>query len=239
MDSASLTSLTPILDGIDRWNELAPLLPIIISLELVLSADNAVALASITRRLENQDNHKIALNIGIMISLVLRVILILTAQFILSIWPIKLLAGLYLLSLFLNKFTSLFSMFSSSNNPTLSSKGKGALANTILILALTDLAFSIDSIAAAVAISDQILLVIIGALIGVLALRFTSGIFIKLLDKFERLEPAGYLAVGIVGLKLIINLLFPSLIFNEWLLFIIMVLVFMWGLSKNKISLSS
>ena len=39
MDSASLRSLTPLLDGIDRWVELAPLLPVIVSLELVLSAD--------------------------------------------------------------------------------------------------------------------------------------------------------------------------------------------------------
>ena len=40
MDSASLRSLTPLLDGIDRWVELAPLLPVIVSLELILSADN-------------------------------------------------------------------------------------------------------------------------------------------------------------------------------------------------------
>ena len=53
MDSASLRSLTPLLDGIDRWVELAPLLPVIVSLELVLSADNAVALASITKNLNN------------------------------------------------------------------------------------------------------------------------------------------------------------------------------------------
>ena len=238
MDSASLTSLTPILDGIDRWNELAPLLPIIISLELVLSADNAVALASITRRLENQENQQLALNIGILISLILRVVLILTAQFVLSAWPLKLLAGLYLICLFLNKFTSLFSNFSHSKEDNLLSRGKYPLANTIILLALTDLAFSIDSIAAAVAISDQILLVIIGALIGVLALRFTSGIFIRLLDQFERLEPAGYLAVGIVGLKLIVNLLLPSLIFNEWLLFILMVIVFIWGFSKSRVTLS-
>ena len=55
MDSASLRSLTPLLDGIDKWVELAPLLPVIVSLELVLSADNAVALASITKNLNNID----------------------------------------------------------------------------------------------------------------------------------------------------------------------------------------
>ena len=63
MDSAALQSLTPLLDDIDRWVELAPLLPVIISLELVLSADNAVALASITRGLNDIKLQNKALNI--------------------------------------------------------------------------------------------------------------------------------------------------------------------------------
>ena len=71
MDSAALTSLTPLLEGIDHWTELAPLLPVLISLELVLSADNAVALAAITRRLENPESQRNALNLGILIALVL------------------------------------------------------------------------------------------------------------------------------------------------------------------------
>ena len=94
MDSASLRSLTPLLDGIDRWVELAPLLPIIISLELVLSADNAVALASITKNLNNISLQKQALNIGILIALILRIIVILTAQFILKFWPVRLIGGI-------------------------------------------------------------------------------------------------------------------------------------------------
>ncbi len=61
MDSASLTSLTPLLDGIDRWVELLPLLPVLVSLELVLSADNAVALASITKGLGNIELQKKAI----------------------------------------------------------------------------------------------------------------------------------------------------------------------------------
>ena len=90
MDSASLRSLTPLLDGIDRWVELAPLLPVIVSLELVLSADNAVALASITKNLNNIDQQKKALNIGIFIALLLRIIVILTAQFFLNFWQLHL-----------------------------------------------------------------------------------------------------------------------------------------------------
>ena len=107
MDSASLRSLTPLLDGIDRWVELAPLLPVIVSLELVLSADNAVALASITKNLNNIDLQRKALNIGIFIALLLRILVILTAQFFLNFWPVKLLGGIYLISLSISKFISL------------------------------------------------------------------------------------------------------------------------------------
>lgn len=105
MDSASLRSLTPLLDGIDRWVELAPLLPVIVSLELVLSADNAVALASITKNLNNINLQRKALNIGIFIALLLRILVILTAQFFFKLFgPVKLIGGIYLISLSISKF---------------------------------------------------------------------------------------------------------------------------------------
>ena len=116
MDSASLRSLTPLLDGIDRWVELAPLLPVIVSLELVLSADNAVALASITKNLNNIDLQRKALNIGIIIALLLRILVILTAQFILNFWPVKLIGGIYLISLSISKLISINDNSSDDNN---------------------------------------------------------------------------------------------------------------------------
>ena len=182
MDSASLRSLTPLLDGIDRWVELAPLLPVIVSLELVLSADNAVALASITKNLNNIDLQRKALNIGIFIALLLRILVILTAQFFLNFWPVKLIGGIYLISLSISKFLSLNNNGSDKNLIENSEQSNISLFKVILLLSVTDLAFSIDSITAAVAISDQFLLVITGAIIGVIALRFTSGLFIKWLE---------------------------------------------------------
>ena len=182
MDSASLRSLTPLLDGIDRWVELAPLLPVIVSLELVLSADNAVALASITKNLNNIDLQRKALNIGIFIALLLRILVILTAQFFLNFWPVKLIGGIYLISLSISKFLSLTNNDSDKDIKENSVKSNISLFKVILLLSVTDLAFSIDSITAAVAISDQFLLVITGAIIGVIALRFTSGLFIKWLE---------------------------------------------------------
>ena len=233
MDSASLRSLTPLLDGIDRWVELAPLLPVIVSLELVLSADNAVALASITKNLNNIDLQRKALNIGIFIALLLRILIILTAQFFLNFWPVKLIGGIYLISLSISKFLSLNNNDSDKNINENSEKSNISLFKVILLLSVTDLAFSIDSITAAVAISDQFLLVITGAIIGVIALRFTSGLFIKWLEIYINLEKAGYIAVGLIGLKLIIQLVLFKLVIPEYLFFLVMLCLFLWGFSKK------
>ena len=239
MDSASLRSLTPLLDGIDRWVELAPLLPVIVSLELVLSADNAVALASITKNLNNIDLQRKALNIGIFIALLLRILVILTAQFFLNFWPVKLIGGIYLISLSISKFLSFNNNSSDKNLNANSEKSNISLFKVILLLSVTDLAFSIDSITAAVAISDQFLLVITGAIIGVIALRFTSGLFIKWLEIYINLEKAGYIAVGLIGLKLIIQLVLFKLVIPEYLFFLVMLFLFIWGFSKKNSSINN
>tara|TARA_Y100001968_G_scaffold318834_1_gene349587 strand:- start:2915 stop:3622 length:708 start_codon:yes stop_codon:yes gene_type:complete len=233
MDSASLRSLTPLLDGIDRWVELAPLLPVIVSLELVLSADNAVALASITRDLKNINDQKKALNIGIFIALILRILVILTAQFFLNFWQFKLLGGLYLISLSISKFISIKKDISNLEDLKNKDTKNISLLNVIILLAVTDLAFSIDSITAAVAISDQFLLVISGAIIGVIALRFTSGLFIRWLDIYINLEKAGYIAVALIGIKLIIQIIFYNFVLPEYLFFLIMLCIFLWGFSSK------
>ena len=239
MDSASLNSLTPLLDGIDRWVELAPLLPVIVSLELVLSADNAVALASITKNLNNIDLQRKALNIGIFIALLLRILVILTAQFFLNFWPVKLIGGIYLISLSISKILSLNNNGSDKSLIENSEQSNISLFKVILLLSVTDLAFSIDSITAAVAISDQFLLVITGAIIGVIALRFTSGLFIKWLEIYINLEKAGYIAVGLIGLKLIIQLVLFKLVIPEYLFFMVMLFLFIWGFSKKNSSINN
>ena len=237
MDSASLRSLTPLLDGIDRWVELAPLLPVIVSLELVLSADNAVALASITKNLNNIDLQKRALNIGIFIALLLRILVILTAQFFLNFWPVKLVGGFYLISLSIFKFIKISNHDSIVQENLTNKDTSSSLINVILLLAVTDLAFSIDSITAAVAISDQFLLVITGAIIGVIALRFTSGLFIRWLEVYVNLEKAGYIAVAIIGIKLILQIILYQIVIPEYLFFMVMLCLFLWGFSSkdNKV----
>ena len=71
MDSAAINSFIPTLDQVDSWSEILTLLPILIILELLLSADNAIALASLTKSLDSPLLRSKALNIGITISLLI------------------------------------------------------------------------------------------------------------------------------------------------------------------------
>ena len=231
MDSAALDSLTPFLEGIDQWAEIAPLLPLIVVLEIVLSADNAVALASITRGLNSSEDQKTALNLGILLALVLRVLLLLTANYIIKYSYIKILASLYLYSIIYNNYRS--KSITNLNNESKDNNGLSML-RVIALLSFTDLAFSIDSVTAAVAISDQILLILTGTLVGVIALRFTSGLFIDWLQEYLYLEDAGYIAVGLVASKLLLISLFPNLVIKDIYFFALVVLIFVWGFSKKQ-----
>ncbi len=94
-------------------------------------------------------------------------------------------------------------------------------------------AFSLDSVAAAVAVSDNLLIVMAGGVIGVIALRLTSALFVRWLGEFAHLEAAGYLAVALVGLRLVLRLAAPQLVPPEWALLALVALLFVWGFSKR------
>jgi hypothetical protein len=108
------------------------------------------------------------------------------------------------------------------------------LATTAISIALTDLAFSLDSVAAAVAVSDKLWLVITGGVIGVVALRLSSNLFISMLNNFPRLESAGYLAVGLVGLQLLTRVIFPTIELPQWLLLSLVSILFLWGFTNRR-----
>jgi len=235
MDTASVNSFIPTLDQIDSWSEILTLLPILISLEILLSADNAVALASLTKSLKNSTDRTKALNIGITISLVFRILLILLSSFLLKFLFIRIFAGLYLIYLFFSNIILKTKKIDTSHDDELSSKdNRFDFLKVVALLSITDLAFSIDSITTAVAISDQYVLIIIGALIGVIALRFTSEVFLRLLEYFIRLEMAGYVAILIIGIKLILNTLVKEIFLPDYYFYILIFLSFVWGLSKKK-----
>ena len=233
MDSAAINSFIPTLDQVDSWSEILTLLPILIILELLLSADNAIALASLTKSLDSPVLRSKALNIGITISLLFRIFLILLSNILLKYIIIRIFAGLYLIYLFIsNVFFSGESDIDDLDNVETNNNFK--FLKIVALLSLTDFAFSIDSITTAVAISDQYILIIFGAIIGVLALRFTSGIFLRLLEKFLRLETAGYIAILIVGIKLLLNTLIADTLLPDYYFYILILIAFIWGLSKRE-----
>ncbi len=234
MDTASVNSFIPTLDQIDSWSEILTLLPILISLEILLSADNAVALASLSKSLKNSTDRTNALNIGITISLLFRILLILLSSFLLKFLFIRIFAGLYLIYLFFSNVILKNKKTDNSVTDDISTTNKNFdFLKVVALLSITDLAFSIDSITTAVAISDQYILIVIGALIGVIALRFTSEIFLRLLEYFIRLEMAGYIAILIIGVKLILNTLVKESFLPDYYFYILIFISFVWGFSKK------
>jgi YkoY family integral membrane protein len=250
MEAESLESLTPLIQAADQWSEVLLLLPLLVALEAVLSADNAIALAAISRRLHDRARQETALNLGLLLALVFRIILIVAARWVLNFWPLELAAAAYLLwlcgrhlqLLAQGREEGLSDAEPGSEDGGLASAGTAvgglpvtaSLGGVVATLALTDLAFSLDSVAAAVAVSDRLELVIAGGVIGVIALRLTAELFIRWLERYRHLETAGYLSVGLVGLRLLLRLGRPDLVPPEWLLLLLVGSLFVWGFSKRN-----
>ncbi|MBE9179461.1 TerC family protein [Oculatella sp. LEGE 06141] len=204
------------------------LLPVLIALEAVLSADNAIALAAIARGLEDGKMQRRALDLGLVAAYVLRVTLILTATWVIRFWQFELLGALYLLWL-------VFQYFTSSGDDEHSHRGArfASLWQAIPVIALTDLAFSLDSVTTAIAVSNELWLVLAGGTIGVITLRFMAGLFIRWLKEFVYLEDAGYVTVALVGLRLLVRVINPEFVPPEWVMVPAIALIFLWGFSKR------
>lgn len=237
MEASTSSALTPLLHAADAWQEVALLLPVLIGLEIVLSADNAIALAAIARKQPDPAAQQRALNLGLVFALLFRVVLILAAQWVLNFRPLMGAGAVYLLWLCLSHFF----LQSANDDDAATEESPGpaeaaakSLAATAFTIALTDLAFSLDSVAAAVAVSDRIALVITGGVVGVVALRLSSGLFIRLLQRYQRLEAAGYLAVGLVGIQLSVRVFRPDVELPEWALLLLVAVLFLWGFSAQQ-----
>lgn len=168
----------------------------LVVLEGLLSFDNALALAAMVRHLPEKQQKK-ALYYGMFGAFAFRFIALFFVTFLMqNIW-VKYLGGAYLIWLALKHFTG------NAGGPDDEKSSDYNFWKTILLVELTDIAFSVDSILAAVAVSNTLWVVVVGGVLGIIMMRFAASIFIKLIAQSPRLEDSAFWLVGIVGAKLI------------------------------------
>ncbi len=197
------------------WSEIQFILPAIVSLVLLeglLSADNALVLAVMVQHLP-KEQQKRALRYGIWGAFFFRLIAVIFAYQLIQYWQLKLLGGLYLIYLAAKHFTSHSGDGEESGSPK--RRFGQSFWGTVVNVELADIAFSIDSILAAVAMVEglpeplqkntvlALTIIYIGGILGIVMMRMVAGVFLVVLNKYPGLASGAYLLVGWIGLKLI------------------------------------
>ena len=214
----------------DAGVEVYLILLVLVVLEAVLSADNAIALAAIAKSVKDPKAQKQALDIGLVGAYVLRIALIFAATWVIKYWQFELLGAMYLLWLVFNYF------FANENEGdeegSVNAKSVWQIVPTI---AITDLAFSLDSVTSAIAITEDTWLIVAGGTIGIVILRFMAGLFIRWLKEYTYLEDAGFITVGFVGIRLLLKVWLPDYLIPEWITIAVVAIFFTWGFSKKEV----
>lgn len=201
-------------------------------LEAVLSADNAVALAGIVAGVQPAARRSRILNQGLLCAFLLRALMILAAAWVIRFEPARLLGGLYLVWLAVRHFQEQFQ--EPLDGPSSSAPAESSDLRLLALIAGTDLAFSIDSVSAAVAVCDNLLLVLIGGAMGVAMLRFLAGWVIVWMERYVDLANAAYLTVLAVGLRMLARSLAPALDPPQGAMLLLMATLFVWGFSRRR-----
>jgi YkoY family integral membrane protein len=201
------------------WIEYAWALLILIGLEGLLSADNALVLAVMAKHLP-EDQKKKAINFGLIMSFVFRFAALFALSFIADVWQIQAVGAAYLLYLGLKNIIQI--RFGKENKNTQKDDQKKAAGigfwPTVGKIALADLAFAIDSILAAVAIAlglpdspldnfggmdgGQFMVVVLGGIAGLVLIKYAATWLVQLLAQRPALETTAYAIVAWVGVKL-------------------------------------
>jgi YkoY family integral membrane protein len=170
---------------------------VLVFLEGILSIDNALVLAMLVRPLPVK-LHRRALTWGIVGAVAFRILAISMASQLMEWRWVKYVGGGYLIFLAASHF------FQKASKKEKKPKVRSFWA-TVAVIELTDIAFAVDSILAAVALTPKVHLVITGGLIGMFLMRFGASVFVKLLDRFPGFETSAYQLVLLIGVKLILE----------------------------------
>lgn len=193
---------------------------ILVGLEGILAADNAVVMAVMVKHLPD-DQQKKALFYGLVGAFVFRFATLFMISFLVDVWQVQAIGAAYLLFISIQHIVK---HYRNKDKPkeTKNLSGSGFWA-TVAKVELADIAFAIDSMLAAVALAitlpewgtftvggingGQFTVMFLGGLIGLVIMRFAATWFVKLLTQYPQLETAAFLIVGWVGVKLAVTTL--------------------------------
>jgi len=203
---------------------------VLIILEGLLSADNALVLAVMILGLRRPDQKK-ALRYGLVGAFAFRITATLLATYLIRIGWVKLLGGLYLLYLCYKHFFASGSAEERSRpKPAKGWLGLNALWATVVKVELVNVAFSVDSILVAVAMSRKTWVVLAGGLLGIVAMRVVIGQLLSIVRRYPTLVDAAFIIIAWVGIKLFIEYLhaegYIHLEVNKWLSFGVIAVIF-------------
>ena len=190
-----------------EWGDLFPI-GVLIVLEGLLSADNAMVMAVMVLGLPAKEHHK-ALQYGLVGAFVFRIITTLTAFWLIRLAFAKVIGGLYLLYLPYQHFWGSGESTEQRREPPRAKPWLGLTAfwATVVRVELMNLVFSIDSILAAVATSPKIRVVLAGGILGIVAMRIVVGRLLALIQKFPAIVDGAFIIIAWVGSKLLVEYL--------------------------------
>ena len=196
--------------------EYAWVLLVLVFLEGLLAADNAVVMAVMVKHLP-QEQQKKALFYGLFGAFIFRFIALFLITVLVNYWQIQAIGAIYLLFISIKHIYDTKFAKKEEEHHEEEKKGSGFWM-TVLKVELADIAFAIDSMLAAVAIAvtlphiteyhigginaGQFSVMFLGGLIGLIIMRFAAQWFVKVLNNYPSLETAAFLIVGWVGVKL-------------------------------------
>jgi YkoY family integral membrane protein len=180
---------------------------VLVVLEGLLSADNALVLAVMILGLPRRDQRK-ALRYGLVGAFAFRTAATLLATYFIRMAWVKILGGCYLLYLTAQHFLQGGNADDRSRpKPARAWMGLSALWGTVVKVELVNIAFSVDSILVAVAMSRKFWVVLTGGLLGIVAIRVVIGRLLTLVRRYPTIVDGAFIIIGWVGIKLLVEYL--------------------------------
>lgn len=199
--------------------EYAWVLLVLIFLEGLLAADNAVVMAVMVKHLPKEQQKK-ALFYGLFGAFIFRFAALFLITILAKYWQIQAIGAAYLLFIAIKHLYDNHFKKEDEEGELTEKKGSGFWM-TVLKVELADIAFAIDSMLAAVAIAITLpalpgyedvfigginagpfAVMFFGGFVGLIIMRFAAQWFVKLLNDYPTLETGAFLIVGWVGVKL-------------------------------------